>query len=58
MIHEILLALLGFPGEILIEDNEKKSFLVRDGVPYLQQGERAQIDRLAPLGWYYKIIIG
>jgi len=54
MIHEILLALLGFPGEILIEDNEKKSFRVRDGVPYLQQGERAQIDRLAPLGWYYK----
>ena len=54
MIHEILLALLGFPGEILIEDNDKKLFRVRDGIPYLQQGERAQIDRLAPLGWYYK----
>lgn len=54
MIHEILLALLGFPGEILIEDNDRKCYRVRDGIPYLQQGEREQIDRLAPLGWYYK----
>lgn len=54
MIFEILLSLLGFPGEIVIEDNDKKTYRVRDGMPYLQEGERVQIDRLAPLGWYYK----
>eukprot|EP01032_Pedospumella_encystans_P010136 gene10136-11874_t len=51
MLHELLFALLGFVGDIIIEKND--TFCIKDGFDLLREGERDQVNRLAPLGWYY-----
>ena len=51
MLHELLFALLGFVGDIIVEKDN--TFCVKDGFDFLREGERDQINRLAPLGWYY-----
>lgn len=51
MLHELLFSLLGFTGDIIIE--EGGAYKVKDGFDLLREGERDQINRIAPLGWYY-----
>lgn len=51
MLHELLFSLLGFVGDIIVEENG--TFKVKDGFDLLSEGERDQINRIAPLGWYY-----
>lgn len=51
MLHELLFALLGFVGEVIVEKDG--TFCVKDGFDMLREGERDQVNRLAPLGWYY-----
>ena len=51
MLSELFLALLGFPGDIIVED--ESTFKVKDGFDLLTQAEKEQINRVAPLGWYY-----
>jgi hypothetical protein len=45
------MGLLGFPGDILILDGN--TMRVRDGFDLLTLAEREQINRIAPLGWYF-----
>lgn len=51
MLHELLFALLGFVGDIIVERDG--TFCVKDGFDFFREGERDQVNRLAPLGWYY-----
>ena len=51
MLHELFFALLGFIGDIIVEKDG--TFGVKDGFDLLREGEREQVNRLAPLGWYY-----
>jgi hypothetical protein len=53
MLHELLACLLGFTGDILIEDNINNTIRVRDGFDLLSKAELEQANRIAPLGWYY-----
>lgn len=51
MLHEILFALLGFHGDIIIEiDN---TYRIKDNFDLCREGEYEQINRIVPLGWYY-----
>lgn len=51
MLRDVLLGLLGFSGTILeINDDTMK---VRNDFDMLSIGERDQVNKLAPLGWYY-----
>ena len=51
MLYDILYALLGFTGDIVVETNH--TFHVKDGYSKLTDAEREQINHLVPLGWYY-----
>jgi hypothetical protein len=51
MLHELLFALLGFVGSIIVEVDD--CYKVKDGYDLLNEAERDQINRVAPLGWYY-----
>ena len=53
MLHELFLALLGFPGDILVWCEEENTMRVKDGFDLLTAGERDQINQIAPLGWLY-----
>jgi hypothetical protein len=53
MLHELFLGLLGFTGDILVWSANGNSMHVKDGFDLLTSGERDQINKLAPLGWYY-----
>ena len=51
MLRDLLLGLLGFPGDILILDDE--SLRVRHDFDMLTIGERDQVNKMAPMGWFY-----
>jgi hypothetical protein len=50
MLHEIFLSLLGFTGDIIIEDSE--TYLVSSSFDLFTSAERQQINRIVPLGIY------
>lgn len=56
MIHELLLCLLGFTGDILVEAVDNSTFQVRPGFDLLTPSERDQLNRIAPLGWYWYLV--
>jgi hypothetical protein len=51
MLHELLFSLLGFVGDIIVDDGN--TFRVKDGFDLLRESERDLVNRIAPLGWYY-----
>lgn len=51
MLHELLFSLLGFTGDIIVDDGV--TFRVKDGFDLLRESERDLVNRIAPLGWYY-----
>lgn len=51
MLHEIFLSLLGFTGDIIIED--EGTYQVCKSFDLLTTAERQQVNRIVPLGWYY-----
>lgn len=51
MLHEILLSLLGFTGDIIIDKDD--TFQVADCIDLLTIAERDQINRIVPCGWFY-----
>ena len=51
MLHELLLALIGFTGDIIVES--QNCFAVRNGFDLLTIAEKEQIDKIVILGWYY-----
>lgn len=67
VVQELLLSILGFPGDIIVCDTSVEydigtndadifrvgMFHVRDGCTAVTEAERDQINRLAPLGTYY-----
>ncbi|XP_065836885.1 gamma-tubulin complex component 4-like [Oscarella lobularis] len=52
MIHELLLALSGIPGDLFVED--ESGFRVVSTFPFLHTGEISSLNRLARLGCDYK----
>lgn len=48
MLHDILLSLLGFPGDIIVQQDN--TFSVRQGFALLQPAEKEQVNRIVPLG--------
>ena len=52
MLHEILLALLGHTGTIIIED--KDGFRVSPQIDFLTEPEKEQINRVVILGLFIK----
>ncbi|XP_002738136.1 gamma-tubulin complex component 4-like [Saccoglossus kowalevskii] len=53
MLHELLLALSGFPGGIFIEDKQKGIQVVTD-LPFIHANEVSVLNRLCRLGTYNK----
>jgi hypothetical protein len=51
MQNELLFALLGFTGDIIVED--QNSFKVCDGFDLFNQAEKDQVNRIVPLGFLY-----
>lgn len=39
MIHQLLLSLLGFPGDIIVENEKLMRFQVKDGYDQLSESE-------------------
>lgn len=54
MLHEILFALLGKPGNI-IKENEN-SFEIDNNIQFLSQSEKEIINKLCILGFYFRRI--
>lgn len=55
MLHEILLALFGHAGSIIIE-TENESFIVNPKLDFLSKAEIEMINRIVVLGYMYKQI--
>lgn len=67
MQQDILLSLLGFPSDFIVECSaapestsveSEGTFRVKDGYANLDDSEREQINRIVPLGWYYNYLQG
>jgi hypothetical protein len=56
MLHEVLLALLGYSGNIFVED--KEDFHIAHDISFQYEGEKNLLNRIVNLGFYYKIING
>ena len=52
MLHELLLVLLGHPGDIF----DSETFEISSGFPDLHPGERATLERLGSLGKRFQLI--
>ena len=53
MWQELLLSLLGFQGDLIVEDKSSQCFRVKDGYSLFENAEKEQLDRIVPLGWFY-----
>lgn len=51
MLNELFFSLVGFTGDVIIETDE--TFKVKDGFDLLREAEKDQLNKIAPLGWYY-----
>ena len=51
MLRDVLLGLLGFSGDILVVEDD--TMRVRHDFDMLTIGERDQVNKLGPLGFYY-----
>jgi hypothetical protein len=51
MLHELLFSLLGFVGDVIIDDGH--TYRVKDGFDLLRESEKDLVNRISPLGWYY-----
>jgi len=64
MLHELLLALSGFSGDIIVyvgsyrsedlQDDGKEGFYLDDQLPFLHESEKNTIQQLCQIGFYYK----
>jgi gamma-tubulin complex component 4 len=53
--HEVLLALLGHPGNIIVEKNE--TFVVSADISFLSVAEKETINRIVWLGYQYRQLV-
>ena len=53
MLRELLLGLLGFPGDLFVSNDSEQCMKLRGDIDVLTNGERNQFTLLSPLGWYY-----
>eukprot|EP00941_MAST-03F_sp_MAST-3F-sp1_P005147 g5147.t1 len=53
MQHEILLALVGHPGEVIIDLGDK-GFKVAPDLNFLSEADRELINRIIKCGWYFR----
>lgn len=56
MIHEILLALLGCPGDV-IQMTSSGQFRVKPSVTFLSEGEKDLIERIVEIATFYVRIL-
>ena len=61
MVPEVLLALLGVPGEVITlvpatSDGGRERFRVSPDLPFLEPPERASLDRLVSLGYAFRCL--
>ena len=61
MVPEVLLALLGVPGEVIMlvpatSDGGQERFRVSPDLPFLEPPERASLDRLVSLGYAFRCL--
>ena len=61
MVPEVLLALLGVPGEVIAlvpatSDGGQERFRVSPDLPFLEPPERASLDRLVSLGYAFRCL--
>lgn len=52
IVSEVLYALLGLTGDVVIEDGA--TFRLSSGLDIVSEAERMQVDTLVKLGWYYR----
>jgi hypothetical protein len=62
MLHELLLVLSGYPGDVFISSpaapQESTTFAIASDFPLLHDAERSALNKLAHLGWQYSKING
>lgn len=62
MLHELLLVLSGYPGDVFISSpaapQESTTFAIASDFPLLHDAERSALNKLAHLGWQYSQIDG
>lgn len=51
MLHEILFSLLGYPGELIIDNGS--TYIINSEFDLFTPSEIQQLNRIIPLGWYY-----
>ncbi len=51
MLHELLLSLVGYSGNVIVETRE--GFLLSPDFPFLHPSERALINKICSLGYYF-----
>ena len=60
MVPEVLLALLGVPGEVIVlepaKDGYPERFRVSPDLPFLEPPERVRLDRLVSLGYAFRCL--
>ena len=58
MFHDILFALLGLSGDIVVVGEDPiigvPTFRIKDGFSLINDAEKEQINSILPLGWYYQ----
>ncbi|KAI9025593.1 gamma-tubulin complex component protein [Hyaloraphidium curvatum] len=53
MIHELLLALSGIPGDVFVADDETGCYRIPDEIDFLHSSERSLLEAVAKLGYVY-----
>ncbi|CAJ0823807.1 3952_t:CDS:2 [Entrophospora sp. SA101] len=61
MLHELLLALSGYSGDLFVQypsgSEQPETFKIPPDFPFLHDAERSSLERLAELGFYYHKIL-
>jgi hypothetical protein len=58
MIHELLLALNGIPGDIFVDNKELQCYQIPEELDFLHASERSLLESVAQLGYVYAQIRG
>ncbi|PWA47655.1 GAMMA-TUBULIN COMPLEX PROTEIN 4 [Artemisia annua] len=54
MLHELLVSLLGYTGDLIIDDTKSSTFKLASDISFIEPSERDIIEKTITLGFYYR----
>ncbi|GJW95929.1 gamma-tubulin complex component 4 [Tanacetum coccineum] len=54
MLHELLVSLLGYTGDLIIESSDQRTFKLASDISFIEPSERDIIEKTITLGFYYR----